>query len=144
MFWRKKEKRVTIRLKKRYSADETSDHMPYEEYDILYGRLIVGEIELTPAMNDYMYYYGHVGYHVYKPYRGHHFAKSACLLLLERALIDHNMTELIITCDPDNIASIKTIEGLPNVEFIERVDVPKDHPLYLKGEKEKLIYRVRS
>ena len=121
---------------------EVRDGLPYVDYDICYGRRVVGSIELILASNETSYYYGNIGYHIDKKYRGHHFAKEACILVMEEAARDFDMHEFIITCNPDNIPSIKTIEGLPKWSFVERVKVPKSHPLYKQGEREKLVYRV--
>ena len=141
MFERKDE-HLTIRKRHYFSEEETDDRIPYVAYDICFGKKVVGGIELSLMMNDYMYYYGHIGYHILKHYRGHHFARSACILLMQEALREYGMQEFVVTCDPDNLASIKTIEGLPRFRFIEKVCVPCDHPLYHKGEKEKLVYKV--
>ena len=138
----RKDEHLTIRKRHYFSEEETDDHIPYVAYDIYFGKKVVGDIQLSLIMNDYMYYYGHIGYHIIKWYRGHHFARSACILLMQEALREHGMEEFVITCDPDNIASIKTIEGLPRYRFISKVNVPEDHPLYLKGERVKLIYKV--
>ena len=50
------------------------------------------------------------------------------------------MTELIITCSPDNIPSRRTLEKLGGT-LLETANVPEDHWLYQRGEKVKNIYR---
>lgn len=142
LFKPKEKERISIRKAKFYRADDMEDGCPFVEYGIFYGHRYVGSIELSLKMTDYSFYYGNIGYHILHKYRGHHFAKSACILLMQEALSKYAMQEFIITCNPDNIASIKTIEKLPKVTFLGKVAVPKDHRLYQKGEKEKLVYRV--
>jgi RimJ/RimL family protein N-acetyltransferase len=102
---------------------------------------IAGTITLrighTPATE---LYYGHVGYHVYPPMRGRHFAERACRLILDLAR-RHSMKTLWITCDPTNAASRRTCERL-GMEFVEIVKVPQADPLYARGEREKCRYRL--
>ena len=142
MFFKRRVNKLSIKRRHLYTANEVRDGLPYVDYDICYGRRVVGGIELILANNEVAYYYGNIGYHIDKPYRGHHFARLACILVMEEAASDFDMHEFIITCNPDNIPSIKTIEGLPKWSFIERAQVPTYHPLYRQGEKEKLVYRV--
>ena len=100
----------------------------------------VGEIDLRFKNSGPMYYYGNVGYHIYEPYRGHSYAYKACRLLLRLAKEVYGMEELIITCSPDNLPSLKTLIKLGG-EFVEQVAVPIDHELYALNEKQKLIFR---
>jgi RimJ/RimL family protein N-acetyltransferase len=102
---------------------------------------IAGTITLrvgsTPALEAY---YGHVGYHVYPPARGHHYAERSCRLLLD-LMRRHAMATLWITCDPQNIASRRTCERL-GMEYVQTVRVPPSDPLYARGEREKCRYRL--
>jgi len=102
---------------------------------------IVGGIGLrvghTPHVERYA---GHIGYHVYPPYRGHHYAERACRLLLPLAR-RHGLREVWITCNPDNGPSRRTCERL-GATLVEVVAVPPDDSLYQRGEREKCRYRV--
>ena len=71
-----------------------------------------------------MYYFGHVGYHIDPPWRGHHYAARAVTLL--RGLMGRwGLRSCVITCDPDNMPSRRTCELLGAVP--ERtVDVPRE------------------
>jgi predicted acetyltransferase len=101
---------------------------------------IVGRCDIRFGMNPYMRYMGNIGYTIYPPYRGHHYATFASELLLE--LAKESMDEVIITCNPDNVASIKTIERLGG-ELLGIEDVPSGHELHQQGEGVKCIYRIR-
>jgi tagatose 1,6-diphosphate aldolase len=102
---------------------------------------IAGTITLrvgsTPALERY---YGHVGYHVYPPARGRHYAERATRLLLPLAR-RHGMPTLWITCDPANVASKRTCERL-GMTYVHTVDVPPSDPLYARGEHRKCRYRL--
>jgi len=103
--------------------------------------LTIGTIDLRIGNNTLTYYGGHIGYGIDKNYRGHHYAAKACKLLRNVALA-HGMNELIITCNPENIASQKTCIRL-GAQFIEIVDLPIDSDMYLEGERQKCIYKWR-
>ena len=137
----KKEHKTNLFLKKARVIDErfSLDGVASISYDMMHEGTKVGYIDLRFKMNEYMYYYGHVGYHVFSKYRGQHFALEACKLLAIIAKEEYHFEKLIITTSPDNIASIKTIEHL-NTHLIEQVNVPFDHPLFHHNEKVKLIY----
>lgn len=98
----------------------------------------IGRCDLRLADNDELYYAGNIGYRIFEKYRGHHYAKQACEILLRLAR-QSGMKRVIITCSPENIASAKTIEML-GLKYIETVDVPHWHWLYLMDEKVKKIY----
>lgn len=111
------------------------DHRPAAPLTIAGG--IGLRIGRTP---DLELYFGHVGYHVYPPSRGQHFAARACHLLAPLAAA-HGISPLWITCNPDNIASRRTCEYL-GAALVDTVPVPTDHPLYQRGERMKCRYRL--
>jgi tagatose 1,6-diphosphate aldolase len=102
---------------------------------------VVGSVALrigdTP---DIVQYIGHVGYNVFPPARGHHFAERATRLILPLAKA-HNVRPVWITCNPTNIASRRTIERL-GATFVDVVPLPHNHLLRQRGETEKNRYRI--
>ena len=101
----------------------------------------MGTCDLRIGHNGKTYYGGNIGYRIHEPYRGHHYAGKACLLLFELAK-KHNMDYLIITCNPDNFASIKTCEYV-GCRFVETVELPQDNDMRVEdGETHKCIYRI--
>lgn len=111
-------------------------------YDIFVAQLnrFVGRCEFRYEQGRDLAYYGNIGYVIYKPYRGHNFAYKACVQLIriisER---DQSLKQIIITCNPDNIASQRTIIKLGAV-YNRTVSVDQDHELIALGEDEKQIY----
>lgn len=85
-------------------------------------------------------YAGHLAYGVHPEFRGHHYAARACRLLLPLAG-SHGMTELWITCNPDNWASRRTCE-LAGAVLVDTVDLPEDIDMYQEGERQKCRYRL--
>ena len=80
---------------------------------------------------------GHIGYEVNKQYRGNGYAGDACMALAP--FVSEISGEVIITTDPDNIASIRTIERI-GATYLDEVDVPQNDPHYLRGSKRKRRY----
>ncbi len=136
--------RIFLKEKYHLKSEDTYDKVEVIVYTIHLKENYhkIGEIDLRLTMNDFMYYYGHLGYHILEKYRGNHYASEACTIIKLLAKEKYDMSELIVTCNPDNYASIKTIERVGGI-FIEHVGVPKDHELYRLGEKEKLVYRIK-
>lgn len=99
----------------------------------------VGECDLRIGHNDNTYYGGNIGYTVFPPYRGKHYAAKACKLLFELARM-HGMEYLYISCDPDNIASRKTCEYAGG-EFVETAILPEENEMRKNGEIAKCIFR---
>lgn len=81
---------------------------------------------------------GHIGFEILEPFRGCRYAAEAC-----RAIAPFVRTiyeTVIITCDPDNHPSRRTIERLGAV-FVDEVPVPPDDPHYQRGSRSKRRYR---
>ena len=70
-----------------------------------------GRISIRMGESEAVYYYGHIGYHINPAYQGHGWAGLACRLI-EPMLVREGHTSVVITCDPDNIASRRTCEKL--------------------------------
>lgn len=109
-------------------------------YDIIEiaNNRIVGRCDLRLGSTDTLDLAGHIGYTVYVPYRGHHYAAKACQLLFLQA--KHlGMKELLITCNTDNMASYRTCI-LAGCTFMMNKVVPVTHELYAQGDRIKAIF----
>lgn len=85
----------------------------------------IGYLRITVTTDEYIEkFWGHLGYGIDKDFRGNNYAAKACLLLKD-LLLKHDFGRVFITCHPNNIASIKTIEAL-GAKFVETVDIPED------------------
>lgn len=113
--------------------------MPYYIYLIMVEDKEVGRLVYREGNEDERYYDGHIGYTIEEDYQGHSYAYQACLLLKD--IVDKK--ELIITCDPNNIASYKTIQKL-GCEYLGTYQVPSHlHHIFTKDEREKMIFKWR-
>jgi predicted acetyltransferase len=107
-----------------------------------FTRAVMGRINLRVGDNqDLWMYAGHVGYSVDRQFRGNHYAERSCRLLLPLARA-HSFSELWITCNPENTASRRTLERL-GAELVEIVDLPRENPMYLRGDRRKCRFRLR-
>ena len=81
---------------------------------------------------------GHIGFVIHGPFRGHGYALEACRAI---APFVRSISEsVIITCDPENLPSRRTIEKL-GATFVDEVPVPPHDPHYQSGSRIKRRYR---
>ncbi|MBQ0036793.1 MAG: GNAT family N-acetyltransferase [Firmicutes bacterium] len=149
LFSRLFKKRVegdVVDLVEDYRVNERNsyDGVPTVYYDIyLHGNNVkVGKIELRLSVEGDNIYYGHIGYNIVREHRGHHYAYEACKVLFNIARDEFKLSELVITCSPENVASYKTLKML-NGELVDLVKVPNNHLLYILGEKTKYIFKYK-
>ena len=128
-------------LEETTEADPDRDWLPACRFAICdLDGVKMGVCDLRIGHNEGVYYGGNIGYQVEAPYRGHHYAGKACLLLFELAR-RHGMEYLIITCSPDNLPSRKTCQWLGG-ELVEIAELPEDSDMRVEdGETHKCIYR---
>lgn len=105
-------------------------------------RLELGRCDLRVGRHEELQYAGHIGYRVYVPYRVHHYAAKASRLLLHFAA-ELGMTECIITCNPDNLPSRRTLEGLGG-ELRATVEVPRHSACYAAGDRAKCQFYYQT
>lgn len=80
---------------------------------------------------------GHVGFEILEKHRGNRYASKACLALAPWIATFNE--PVLITTDPENLASIRTIQRIGGV-FLDEVDVPEGDPHYLRGSHRKKRY----
>jgi len=101
----------------------------------------IGRVRLRVGWNDdIVRYAGQVGYAVEPAFRGRHYAERACRMIIPVAR-RHGMQHLWITCQPDNLASCRTLERL-GAECVGVVDVPAAYPLDAGAVRQKMCYRL--
>ena len=130
-------------LTDRFPGDPMRDYVPAYRFAmcVAEGAERAGYIELRVGNTpDLLLYAGHIGYRVEPPFRGRHYAARSCRLILPLAR-HHGLDPLWITCNPDNIASRKTLE-LTGAQFVEIVPIPRQHEMYRDGERAKCRYRL--
>lgn len=134
---------IRLQLVDTRPADPVRAWVPYYVFHICRaenGRR-VGEIQLRVGETDSLRLYGgHISYGVRPEHRGQRFAARAVKLVMPLAR-QHGMSELWITCNPENIASRRTCE-LAGADFVEIVDLTSNIDMYQEGERRKCRYRL--
>ena len=131
-----------IKLSLTYTSEAWPEKgwLPAYYFDIcLLDGTAIGTCDLRLGHNERSYIGGNIGYGVKRKYRGHRYAAKACKLLFGLAQ-EHGMDYLIITCDINNIASIRTCE-ICGGEFLGIEDVPLDDNSFVWLGKKNRIYR---
>jgi len=134
---------IRLRLVAIHPADPSKNWVPYYVFHILDAKTgrRAGEIHLRVGDTEHMRLYGcHVAYGVRPEFRGKRFAARALRMLVPLAR-RHGLSELWITCNPENVASRRTCE-LAGAELIDVVDLPPNVDMYQEGERQKCRYRL--
>ncbi len=75
------------------------------------GTRIVGRVSIRHALNPYLERFGgHIGYVVVPEYRRQGYATAILRQALQIARQKLGLTRVLVTCDDDNVGSIRTIE----------------------------------
>lgn len=132
--------RVRLHFVRIIPGDPSRDFVPAYHFRIwLAGDRDVGHINFRVGDTEHVRVSaGHIGFEICKAHRGHGYAFEACCAIAPfvRSVYD----EVIITCDPDNLASRRTIERL-GASFTDEIAVPEGDPHYQRGSRLKRRYR---
>ncbi|QDG51605.1 GNAT family N-acetyltransferase [Persicimonas caeni] len=105
--------------------------VPETIYWLVDGDEFIGRLELRHELNDHLLEVGgHIGYSIRPGRRREGYGTTILELALQKAC-ECGMQRVLLTCDPDNVASRKIIEKNGG-EFENRVDVVRDGMEYHK------------
>jgi len=131
---------IFLKLQKTLVADATKDMVPSYHFSIcLTGGTEVGFCDFRIGNTQKLFFGGNIGYTIYEKYRGNGYAAKAVTLLLTLAK-KHSMSYLYITCNPDNIPSIRTCEKAGG-KLIGIIELPTDNDMFAQGDKQACIYK---
>jgi len=131
---------VQLHFNRIVPGNPTLGFVPYYHFRIFAADDVdVGHINFRVGQTDHVEICaGHIGFEIKPEARGRGYAMQACRAL---APFVHKVSGAVtITCDPDNVASRRTIERLGAV-FIDEVTVPSHDPHYHRGSRTKRRYR---
>ena len=131
---------LILKITQKYSGDD--EMIPFYYYDIIRksNSVTVGKISIRIGSNFHSYYNGHIGYEIFKEYRGNGYSYKASLMVLAVARF-HGMDFIYLTCDESNIASYNTIEKL-GAELVEICDVPREYFGWREDMERQRIYKL--
>jgi predicted acetyltransferase len=88
-----------------------ADHVPSTFLFAFAGTRIVGRVSIRHALNPFLERFGgHIGYVVVPEFRRQGYATAILAQSLQIARRKLGLTRVLLTCDDDNVGSIKTIE----------------------------------
>ena len=105
---------LELKLAQTHPYDPQTGYVPMYTFAMIHTHsgVVMGDIDLRVGLTEKLKLMGgHIGYEVNEAYRGHRYATRSCRLLLPFART-LGINPVVITCDPANIASVKTIESL--------------------------------
>ena len=108
-------------------------HVPSTFMFAFKGERIVGRVSIRHTLNEFLLRVGgHIGYVVIPEFRRQGHATAMLRLALQYAHDTLGLDQVLVTCDDDNIGSIKTIENNGGVlkEVIEGPDLSKPKRRY--------------
>jgi len=136
------DEQIQVRVERQSDADPAKGHVPAYHCGV-YLRADgerVGNVMCRIGDTEFLEMYaGHLAYEIDEPHRGHHFAERASRLV-SPVFRHHGVDPVWVTCNPDNMASRRTLERL-GAEFVETVDLPAGCDMYERGERRKCRYR---
>ncbi|WAA66597.1 GNAT family N-acetyltransferase [Microbacterium oxydans] len=99
-------------------------HVACDHYWITEGDQVVGFLSFRRELNDYLRRFGgHIGYSVIPSRRREGIVREALRLMLRSARAE-GYERVMLTCDDDNLGSIRTIEGAGG-ELEDVIDAPE-------------------
>jgi predicted acetyltransferase len=134
--------RVVLRFIRMVPGEASRGFVPYYHFRIVTtDDAEIGHINFRVGRTEHVRLCaGHIGFEVLESYRGHGYAWEACQAIAP--FVRSIYESVIITCDPDNLPSIRTIERL-GARFVDEVAVPPHDPHYLRGSRSKRRYEWR-
>ena len=122
----------------KHPADLFRRYVPSYYFSIKTGGKFVGQISFRVGYTKSIYYAGHIGYAVDSDSRGRGYAGRACRMLIP-LMRAHGMTKILITNNPENVASRRVCEKL-GARLLRVVRIPRSHELYKAGDRHKNIF----
>lgn len=131
---------VTLRFIRVVPGEPLRGMVPYYHFRILaVDGEDVGHINFRVGDSEHVRLCaGHIGFEIAEGFRGRGYALQACRAIAP--FIRSVCGAVTITCDPDNIASSRTIERL-GARFVDEILVPVGDPHYERGSRTKRRYR---
>jgi predicted acetyltransferase len=139
------DKDLELRLQETCPCNPEKMYVPEYKFEMIHAttKATMGTIDLRVGLTEKLKEIGgHIGYEVAEPYRGHKYAARS-LRLLFPLIQELGIQPVVITCDPENMPSVKTIESI-GAKLIVTQDVEIEphmwrptsiYHLYLRGQK---------
>lgn len=130
---------ISLQLDAIMPGDLEKGHVSFYHYRII-GKSgnDVGHINFRVGNTAHVLYCaGHIGYEVKEQYRGNSYAYHACLLIAPFVRSVYSI--VVLTCNPANAASKRTIEKL-KCDYLGEISLNPSEQAYKKGERTRFRY----
>lgn len=98
--------------KNKLGVDLNSQFVPSTMFYGFIDGEIIGRVSVRHHLNEYLNNVGgHIGYSVAPRFRGNGYAKKMLMHALNYSKVNLKLEVVLVTCDDDNLASIKVIEN---------------------------------
>ena len=124
---------LEILVEQKHGIGIAPDYVPSTELFAFVGERIVGRVSIRHYLNaDLERRGGHIGYVVVPEFRGRGYATAMLQKALRIARDDLGLSRVLVTCDDDNIASMRTIEKCGGVleDIVDGPDLEKPKRRY--------------
>ncbi len=130
---------VSLSFEKVVTPNSDGQEVPFYHFKVIIKEgIIVGHINFRVGDTQHVYLTaGHIGYNIYEEHRGNAYSYYACCALVP--FIRQHYSRVILTADPKNHQSIRTIEKL-GACFLNEIEVPLTDPAYKSGARNKKRY----
>ncbi len=112
---------------------------PLYGFKIVRNGETIGECNVRIGYTKEQFFCGNLGYEIFEPFRGHHYAVRACRLLIP-VMQAHGMKKANITTAVDNRASVRTCELL-GARYLGIAALPPDVFMFRMGRRFSHIYQ---
>ncbi len=130
---------VVLHFSRVAGGDPARGLVPFYHYRIFVADHDVGHINFRVGDTEHVRLCaGHIGYGIAEAFRGHSYAYQACRAIAP--FVREIAPQVIISADPDNYASLRTIERLGAV-LLDEIAVPEHDPHYEHGARFKRRYQ---
>lgn len=131
---------ISLKLQGFYPAHDAHD-LPNYSFFMMLADQIIGKITLRLGYNELTLIQGHIGYEIDEAYRGYGYSYYALSMILELARA-HGFQSVLVTCDPSNVRSIKSVLKVGGKMIYHMKEVPKDHIYYVLGITHLNVYSI--
>lgn len=117
------------------------DKLPFYLYKITHGSIQIGKISLRLGVDEFIMMEGHIGYDIQETYQGHNYAYYA-LELIKKLARAHGYHKVLITMQPHNQSSIKTVLKSSGKLISPSYPVSPSHIYYVLGYTYMHVYEI--
>ena len=130
---------VRLELTRIVAGNRRKGLVPYYHFRVLLtDGTDAGHINLRVGDTEHVRMFaGHIGFAIGERHRGKGYAYQACRAIAP--FVAALYERVTITCDPDNVPSVHTIERLGAI-YIDTVEIPPHDPAYIQGARVKRRY----